>query len=176
MYWTVDGLAEILSGGDRRSIGRSNELAEFVVTQEDFDVLFGCMAHADRLVAMRAADAIEKLTVARPELLQTHKIELLKMCENAFYKEMKWHLALLLPRLRLQTEEWRKAWSLLMAWAKEKRNSKLVRVNALQALYEMVYQDPGSMAPFYSMMVKLQEEGIPSLDARIRKIMAELKS
>jgi hypothetical protein len=59
-----------LAGGDRRSIGRSDEV---LADPSLFDVLFKGMLHEDPLVRMRAADAVEKITARHPEYLQPHK-------------------------------------------------------------------------------------------------------
>ena len=50
---------------------------------------------------MRAADAAEKITVTRPELLKPHKLELLGLLDEAEQIELRWHLALMAPRLAL---------------------------------------------------------------------------
>jgi len=69
------------------------------MSQHDFDELFKLLFHADRLIVMRAADMIEKITVRDSLYLTSHKIEIFDLCEIAQNKELKWHLALLLPRL-----------------------------------------------------------------------------
>lgn len=56
-----------LSGGDLRSIGRADAIAKDVQTQHQFDELFEALFHNDRLIVMRAADAIEKITRGKPE-------------------------------------------------------------------------------------------------------------
>lgn len=62
------GLLRFLEGGDRRSIGRSNEVADFVLRdRERFAELFEGLFHADARVRMRAADALEKVSAKHPE-------------------------------------------------------------------------------------------------------------
>lgn len=51
----------LLSGGDFRSIGHSNQIVSQVKTQEDFDALFAGFFIPERLIVMRVADATEKL-------------------------------------------------------------------------------------------------------------------
>ena len=52
-----------LTGGDRRSIGRSNEVVADVLADPSlFDLIFDAIASDDPLIAMRAADAVEKVT------------------------------------------------------------------------------------------------------------------
>jgi hypothetical protein len=55
-------LAELLSGGDRRSIGKAAEVAEYVVVNpHQIDGLAALLEHHDEVVRMRAADALEKV-------------------------------------------------------------------------------------------------------------------
>ena len=53
---------KILSGGDLRSIGQSNSVALTGLSKEDFNELFDCLFSKNRVVVMRAADAIEKIS------------------------------------------------------------------------------------------------------------------
>lgn len=61
-------LLERVAGGDRRSIGRSNEVVAAVLHEPSlFGVLFGGLWKSDPLIRMRAADALEKITVRYQE-------------------------------------------------------------------------------------------------------------
>lgn len=51
-----------LQGGDLRSIADVDQLIPLIKTQKTFDELFSCLESEDRLIVMRAADAIEKIT------------------------------------------------------------------------------------------------------------------
>lgn len=60
-----------LAGGDFRSIGKSNEVVTEVLTDPKlFNDLFSGLFDTDPLVRMRTADAVEKITAEKPELLQ----------------------------------------------------------------------------------------------------------
>lgn len=68
-----------LEGGDRRSIGKSDDVAVQVLQNSDlFPDLFNALKHTDAVVRMRAADAIEKITRKRPDLLQPFKEEIIE--------------------------------------------------------------------------------------------------
>ena len=57
----VDNLLAKLQGGDRRSIGRVDEVVREVLADPSlFRLLFEGMLHEDPLIRMRAADAPEK--------------------------------------------------------------------------------------------------------------------
>jgi hypothetical protein len=63
-------ILEKLQGGDLRSIGRANEVAQAV--QEDptlFEAVFRGLYDRDPVVRMRSADVIEKATKIQPEFL-----------------------------------------------------------------------------------------------------------
>lgn len=96
---------QYLKGGDLRSIGKVNELVKLVHNQEVFDKVFRYFCHKDRLKVMRAADAIEMITLRHPEYLQPHNEKLLGLAKAAKNKELKWHLAQLLPVIRWKEEQ-----------------------------------------------------------------------
>ena len=160
-----------LKGGDLRSIGQANEIVALVFTEKDFDELFTGLYHQDRKVAMRTADAIEKITLdERVSFLQKHKTDLLELCLTAKEKEIKWHLALLISRLNLTNEELVSAWDLLTNWASDKNESKIVRVNSIQGLFNLSKQNFKLSHDFDLTLAKIKRENIPSLNARIKKL------
>jgi hypothetical protein len=159
-----------LAGGDLRSIGKSNSIVLTIKNQKDFDSLFGLLFHSDRLVVMRAADAIEKITIDKTHYLRKHTKEIIGLLDSAKNKELKWHLALLIPRLPLRLTEFNDAWDTLAAWALDKKNSRIVRVNSMQGLFEMT-KLKSKMSPFFDKVVsQLEKEHIPSVQARVKAI------
>ena len=169
-------LEKTLSGGDLRSIGKSNFVASNIKNQTDFDKLFISLLHNDRLVVMRAADTIEKITISHPSYLAKHKKEILDLCDLAINKELLWHLALLIPRLHLNKSEFAKAWATLTKWAKDSNNSRIVRVNSLQGLSDLVQREKDLFKDFKMILVEMEKENIPSINARIRIIRKQISS
>jgi len=163
-------LLEKLSGGDLRSIGNADLIVAEIKNQNDFDILFNCLHSDDRLIVMRAADAIEKITVIRRDFLCGHKEEILAFCKNAENIEFKWHLALLLPRLSFSENEYAHVWKILSSWLLDPKESKIVRTNSMQALFELSKDDLMAKEKFDSILSEVEKENIPSLLARIRKI------
>lgn len=166
---------KILTGGDLRSLGKASAVVKATQNQSDFDQLFLCMLLTDRLVVMRAADAIEKITTHHPEYLAAHQQEVLMLCHKDSHKELKWHLAQLLPRLPLSAKEFKESWALLSAWARDKSNSRIVRVNAVQSLADLVAQKRGSASELSLLIAEIEKENIPSLNARIKSVEKLLK-
>lgn len=160
----------ILAEGDLRSIGKANDIAIKVNSQKDFDALFSLLFFKNRLVVMRVADAVEKITRKRPEFLASHKQEILDLMHKAANKELKWHVASLLPRLSLTKLEQEETRLQLSVWLLDKKESRIVRVNSLQALCDMKQKFNWRNSSFLSTIEQLQKENIPSLNARLRKI------
>lgn len=165
---------KILAGGDLRSIGKSHSVILTIKNQNDFDELFKLLFHSDRLVVMRASDAIEKLTIRNCQYLAKHKNKIFKLCRNAKDKELKWHLALLIPRLNLDKQEFVTAWDTLTAWANDKTNSRIVRVNSIQGLFDMMKKGNIPEKDFGLTLIRLEKENIPSINARIKKIRKQI--
>ena len=161
---------DILKGGNLRSIGKANEIVGMVNNQTAFDELFESLTHSDRKVVMRTADAIEKITLRKSDFLQKHKSELLDLCQSAKEIELKWHLALLVSRLILTQKELGNTWDLLTKWGTDRKESKIVRVNSIQGLFNLLQQNPELSQDFNLTLSEIEKEKIASLNARIRKL------
>lgn len=175
MSLSSERIEALLSGNDLRSIGKVSEIIALVRQQGDFDELFTFMAHPERPIRMRAADAVEKISLDHPEYLQDHVAELFDLCKTAVDKEFKWHLALLLSRPVFSKSEANRAWTILMEWARDKTSSRITRVNALEGLYRLCRTETHRLPQFKKLLDKLTNENIPSLNARIRKIRGRLQ-
>jgi hypothetical protein len=165
----------LLAIGDLRSIGKSKMVIAKVKTQNDFDELFENLFHKDRSVVMRTADAIEKISSTTPLYLQSHRSEIIKLCSSAANKELKWHLAQLLPRLALNENEFNNAWQLMKKWATDPGNSRIVGVNSLKALFQITKMKPELLKKLYGIIDQVKKENIPSLQARIKKIQRAIE-
>ncbi|NTW65016.1 MAG: hypothetical protein HGB21_01695, partial [Nitrospirae bacterium] len=70
----MHAILQKLTGGDRRSIGKANEVvAEVLARPALFREVLSGMLTGDPLVRMRAADAVEKITASHPEYLAPHR-------------------------------------------------------------------------------------------------------
>ena len=109
----ADSKADVLrklGGGDRRSIGRVDEVVAHVLAEPElFEALFDGLSVADPLVRMRAADAVEKITAKHADWLKPYKRRLLGPVAAIEQQEVRWHVAQLLPRLALTAKERSKA-------------------------------------------------------------------
>ena len=90
----MDEILDKLKGGDRRSIGRANEVVVDVLDDPSlFGAVFEGMLSDDPLVRMRAADAIEKITAKHPDYLQPYKEILIEQVARSEQQEVRWHVA-----------------------------------------------------------------------------------
>src|SRR6202162_2258022 len=111
----------LLQGGHRRTIGLSDQVAEMVSGDAKlFPKLIIGLWSAEALVRMRAADAAEKLTRMHRELLQPYKDELLGLMAATQEQELRWHLAVLVPRLELNASERQVAMSSLHRYLEDR--------------------------------------------------------
>lgn len=160
----------LLLGNDLRTIKQNRIVIRSVQDQKSFDELFKLIFHHERALALRAVDAVEKLTVKRREYLQPHKSQLLLALKSADHKELKWHIAQLVPRLDLDRKEFEDVWHALTHWTRNKKESKIVRVNSLQGLFELLRRNPEFKNDFDKTLASIEHEMIPSIQARIRRI------
>jgi hypothetical protein len=119
---------------------------------------------------MRAVNAVEKITSKHPEFLYPHKLQLLGVLKSADHKELKGHIAQLVPRIDLTVEELNTVWHTLAFWVLNKNESKIVRVNALQGLFDLSRDKPRFIEEFQKIISAIEHEMIPSIQARIRRI------
>jgi HEAT repeat protein len=163
-----------LSGGDRRSIGRSNEVVAEVFARpaqapRALKILIGALASPDEVLRMRSADAIEKITAQRPELLQPFKKKLLALAISTTQKEVRWHLAALTPHLKLNPNERAVAIEILFDYLRDK--SSIVKTFAMQSLADLASTDQKLKSQVRPLLEELIQIGTPAMRARGRKIL-----
>jgi hypothetical protein len=159
-----------LRGGDRRSIGRSDEVAADVLGSPAlFDELINGLFVSDPLIRMRAADAVEKITRANPDFLEPHKSALMRVAGETEQQELRWHLAQLLPRLTLKPEEQRTVVEILYSYLDDQ--SKIVVTFALQALADFAKEDRRMKPRLVRLLEEFIETGSPAIKSRSRKLL-----
>ena len=159
-----------LEGGDLRSIANVDQLVPLIQSQSDFDQLFQYLNSEKRLVVMRAADAVEKISQKHPEFLDKHKGAMLQHLQTATDKEFKWHLVLMVSRLKLSSSELTEVWEMLSKLAKDSKESRIVRVNSIQSLFDLTRHHKAYESKFQELSKQLQSEAIPSINARLKKL------
>lgn len=134
----------------------------------------------DPVLRMRAADAVEKASRERPELLAPFKAKLLREVAEVEQQEVRWHLAQILPRLQLDAEEW----AIALAFLEDclQHQSRIVQVNALQAMFDLAHTAPSGeelgtvRAKLAWKLDELLETGSPAVKARARRLKKQLEN
>src|ERR1700683_1883568 len=99
-------ILSLLTGGDKRTIGRADHVVEMVCGDPGlFPELMAGLWSQERLGKIRAADAAEKVTRKNRDLLRPNKKELLGLMAQAGEPGLRWHLAVMVPRLSLDAME-----------------------------------------------------------------------
>ena len=165
----------MLEGGDRRSIGRADEVAAMVSKEPRlFPELIVGLWSDDSLVRMRAADAAEKVTRTDRELLVPYKKELLGLMAETQQQEMRWHLAAMIPRLRMNARERKLAGRLLEDYLTD--SSSIVKTCALQGLADLAQEDASLRPSVIEALREATRNGTPAMKARSRKLLLQLES
>ena len=99
-------ILEKLRGGDLRSIGRANEVAQEIEDNPAlFESVFEGLADDDAVIRMRSADVIEKASQIKPELLSGYIQQVISILATATQQEVCWHMAQVAPRLKCNESE-----------------------------------------------------------------------
>ena len=171
-------MADVLSklaGGDRRSIGQADEVvADVLADLSLFGVVWKGISSDDPVVRMRAADVCEKVSVSAPECLEPFKGDLLGRVAAIDQKEVRWHVAQMLPRLELDDEvERARAVEILLGYLEDR--SKIVKTFSMQALADLAMADPSLRPRVVALLGDLTETGSPAMRSRGRKLLAQLE-
>ena len=167
-----NALLAMLAGGDRRSIGRSVEVAaEVLANPLLFKAIVRGMSSDDPIIRMRAADAAEKITLHNPGLLQAHRKTLLRIARSD-QQEVRWHMAQLFSRVTWTRSERKTILSILQDYLKDK--SSIVRTFAMQALADQAEQDRTLRTSIVKQIRMLVDSGTPAMKSRGKKLLERL--
>jgi HEAT repeat protein len=168
-------LKDWLESTDKRSIGRANKVAALVLREpRRFPELIGYLWSEDAVVRMRAADAAEKISAKNPGLLKPFKAELLGLLFEAEQKELRWHLAQMIPRLPLTKKERLRAAEGLRRYLKD--TSSIVKTFALQGLTELARAEASLLSEISENLEAAERAGTSAMKARARKLLKTLRS
>lgn len=159
-----------LAGGDRRSVGDSDAVAEIIASEPDkFAEAIALMGDDDPVIRMRASDAVEKASRSRPGLLSPFVGKLLGSLSDCEQQEVRWHILMMLPRLPLMS-----AANKLRAWSIAQQSllhpSRIVQCEAVSAMHALSRLDPNRRSSYASAIKRLKRRASPSVQARIRRL------
>lgn len=163
-----------LAGGDRRSIGQANHVVERICkTPALLADIVGGLTHDDPLIRMRCADVAEKVSAAHPEWLQPYKRTILSCAGRVQEKEVRWHMAQLIPRLKLSPSQRRAAIALLFTYCED--SSQIVKTCAMQALFDMSESDTELGARVRPILYAAVAAGRGATRARAKKLLSNIR-
>lgn len=164
----------MLEGGDRRSLGRASEVLELVRQKpEMIGALVRCLWDSDPRVAMRAADVMEKMSRERAGLLQRYKRELIGLAAETTQQELRWHLSVTVPRLRLTVAECGRFAETLQNYLEDR--SSIAKTFAMQGLVDLIGQAPGMRQHVTELIRSLTKTGTAAMRARGRHLLKHLE-
>jgi hypothetical protein len=167
-------IRNMLAQGDRRTVGRSNAVADLVRRQpSQVSRLIECLWDENPCVAMRAADALEKASRDQPAILEPFKAALLGLLADATQKELRWHLAVIVPRLSLTAQECIRAAAILESWLED--SSSIVKTFAMQGLADLTRQRRSLQPAVLDMLRALSRSGTPAMRARGRMLLRKME-
>jgi len=164
-----------LAGGDRRSIGQSDRVAKVVrADRKMFATLMEGLWSEDAVVRMRAADAAEKVTREKPEWLAPYRKELLGLLAETEEQEVRWHLAVIVPRVELSSRERLAVFGVLTRYLEDR--SSIVKTFALQGLADLANNESRIRPMVVETLRQATRTGTPAMKARSRKLLQQLES
>jgi hypothetical protein len=167
-------IAEELTGGDPRSLGNADAIAQRVLgNREELDELFACLFADDVTVRMRAGDALEKVGRQRPEWLDPYVDRLLTEVVAIDQPSVQWHLAQILGELSLTADQRTRAIEHL------KRNLEhatdwIVLNYTLEVFADFARQDPALRPYFHEQLIRQTSSRHKSVAKRAARLLQEL--
>lgn len=163
---------QLLDGGDRRSLGR---VARVVTRVKRNPMLLPDIVAALRsprpVIAMRAADALEKISRRTGESLAPFRRMLVSTIERTTDPAVRWNLIQCLPRLQHSRAAMRRLARKLEIWYLTD-SSVLVRLASLDACVMLANQDPALLPMAERLVRQALVEPSAALRARARRLMA----
>jgi len=168
-------LRAMLLAGAPRSIGGADDVVALVLAEPAMlGTLLACLCAEDRRLVARAANAAEKLSRQIAPGFQRHKGFLLDLLSHARQPELRWQLALILPRLQLSVPEAEHCAAVFQASLKDR--SSLVKTFAMQGLVDLLRQNPAPHDAVIELLQLYSRSGTAAMRARGRILLKQLES
>jgi hypothetical protein len=160
-----------LSGGGRQSIGEANAVARQVEDSPSLATqLWEAITFPDPVVSMRAVDELEKVSVTNAEVLRGHEQEVLESLACSDLPEVRWHVGLLIPRLRLDRRQLTRAAAVLDRLLDDP--GRIVQANALTGTVLLADEHPDLVERADRALSRTSRSPHASVRARARRLTA----
>lgn len=165
-------ILKMLRPGDLRMKGASEEVVARICTRPgEMAQLIDCLSESEPALLMRCCDALEKLSRQHIDWLRPYKNDLIKISQSNVQKEVRWHMAQIIPRLDLSTKQAAKAYDVFLIYLNDK--SSIVKTFALQALTDLALSHDLHVIETRDMIKKLGKTGTPAMQSRSRKLLEQ---
>ncbi|MFC1673790.1 hypothetical protein ACFL12_06530 [Pseudomonadota bacterium] len=163
-------MLDLIRDGDMRAVGGAAKAAGLARANSALAAeLVDLLSYPNAAVRMRAADALEKASAQNAKMLAPHKALLLELAEDTAQKELRWHLAQLLPRLDLNAEEISDIAEVFHRWY-ARDDSHIVRTFVVQGIVDLARRAPELIDDAQALVADALESEAPALKARARKV------
>ena len=157
-----------LSGGDLRSDGTANEVADFILENPAaFEDLYAGLSEKDDIVRGRTADAIEKISRSRPEFLLDHLPEMIGLAQVEQVPLVKMHLAMTFGHLAVYPELVEQLAPALFSLLED--DSVFTRSWAIASLCIIARKYPETCQNILEHLGPLQGDGSIAIRSRVKK-------
>lgn len=156
--------------GKKLRYDRNQRIRESVEDQTSFDELFKLVFHHEKFVAQRAMRAVMMVIKSHPEFLQSHTHQLLTLLRSSDYKEVRSMVIQLVPKMDLNLVELESVWHILTYLVLNKNEQKIIRIAALQSLYELSYTQATFAHDLQHTLNALMYDHTPSIQAKVLKL------
>lgn len=140
-----------------------------IKVQADIDDLAALLESKTKKTAHEAAEVLYHMSLKNPQYLFKHKKDILRFAQNNKNALQQYHCISIIAKLPLTEKELGFVWDFLTQTAGQNQNSKIVRVNCLQTLYDLLPKYPELKQDFWQTIELAKQSGIPSMVARIKK-------
>ena len=164
-----------LKGGDLRSIGRVDEVVQYILRNPTlFEEVFEGVLDDDPIVRMRSADALEKVSSKHPEYLQPFKKRLINEVSKIKQQEVRWHIAQMFSYLEVNERERDQIINILLSYI-DTSDSKIVKTFSMQTLADFAGKDKVVGPKILKILEELVKTGSPAMKSRGRKLIKKLE-
>jgi hypothetical protein len=168
-------IADLLTGGDPRSLHNVDRVVAALLAERGLlPELIGCVSSDDPIVRMRAADALEKVSRARPHAVEPHLDRLFAEMGGSDQPSVQWHLAQILSEVRLTASQRSRAVELV--WRYLDHSDDWIVLNcSLVTMAGFARHDPALVPELIERLRSFETSRYRSLASRSRKLLAEFQ-
>lgn len=168
-------IREMLLPGRRLDPGYACEVAALLVQDaRKAAQVVECLWDEEAGVANRAADALERASSRRPEILIRWKDAVLDRMLDGGENKLRWNLALMISRMRLKETDAARAAAVLRSWLDDK--SSIVKTSAMHGLAGLAQNDASMVPEVLDMLRVLSRSGTPAMRARGRILLKHMEA